>query len=414
MKNVAYIKKIRLKNIRAFKNLEIDLSTNQGQRMASVIIGRNGTCKSTLLRCIAMGMSDTEIPVLLAESGGRLISDGEEHGVIGFILADRYGSDLGQIFYEIENQKSGDVLTSIVTQPSNHSNIGTNWNFFVCGYGPHRGSTGTSYKPGYRVLDSVATLFDYRQNLVDIELMLRRMKDYMGTQRYTRVQKGIKRILGLGDTHSIRIAKGGGVLVSGPEIGQDIPLDAWADGYRMTFNWLIDLYGWAMQADTVTEDGGIQGVLLIDEIDQNLHPTLQSRLLEELAEVLPDMQIFATTHNPLTALGTGSENVISLQRKNDHVHMVQVPDLTGYSADDALLEEALFGTDPYPQRTRKKLDRHRELTGAAVEEISLVEEAEMKSLAAELSPEQLPSLRDDPVLKKLDKIADLLEKDKDS
>ena len=124
------------------------------------------------------------------------------------------------------------------------------------------------------------------------------------------------------------------------------------------------------------------------------------------------MQIFATTHSPLTALGTESENLISLHRTENNVEIVPVPSLTGYSADDALLEETLFGTDPYPRHTRLKLDRYRELASSAPLTRSAGLDAEMYRLARELSPEELPAFRstDDRVVKKLDQIADLLKK----
>lgn len=404
----AYVKTIKLENIRAFKNLDINLTSSTGQRMTSVIIGRNGTCKTTLLRCIAMGLchgSDT--PALLAEFGGRLVSEDAETGTITFTMADHSGRKIGETQLVIENKKGRDILSNRKTSVPIE-------NFFVCGYGPNRGNTGASMWRDYRVLDSVAPLFDYTRDLVHIELMLRRLEDYMGSSRYNRAKKGIKRVLGLGEEHSIRYAKGGGVSVSGPGIGNDIPLEAWADGYRMTFNWLVDLYGWAMHADTVTESGGIRGILLIDEVDQNLHPAMQSALLSELRDALPEVQVFATTHSPLTALGTSAENVLSFHRKDRWVEVVPVPSTSGYSADDALLEETLFGTDPYPRHTRRKLDRHHELAAAPMVTRSAGQDAEMKRLAKELNPEELPSFRgaDDNVLKKLDHIADLLKKKK--
>lgn len=424
MIQAAYIKAIELENIRAFKKLTVDLGATGGQRMVSVIIGRNGTCKSTLLRCIAMGLChEADAAALLAEFGGRLAAEDADIASIKLKLADSSGKEIGAIQLEIENKKDRDILL-------NRKTSAPDVDFFVCGYGPNRGNTGSSIVREYRVLDSVATLFDYRRGLVDVELMMRRLADYMGSSRYTRAKKGIKRVLGLEDQHSIDYSKGGGVSISGPGIGKDIPLEGWADGYRMTFNWLIDLYGWAMHADMVTESGGIRGILLIDEIDQNLHPSMQSSLLTELHEILPEVQIFATTHSPLTALGTDAENVIALHRKGGYIDVSPIPSLAGYSADDALMEEALFGTDPYPPQTRRKLDRHRELSELlrnntrGVDGTQQFERSrgaarstsvdEFVTLSEELSPEGLPSLRDDPVVRKLDEISSLLKKEKKS
>lgn len=403
-----YVKAIELQNIRAFRRLSIDLGTSDDRRMLSVIIGRNGTCKTTLLRCIAMGLChDSDTAALLAEFGGRLISEGAGTGTIKLTMTGAGGNEIGDIELLFENKKGRDMLARRRASISMED-------FFVCGYGPNRGNTGSSMVRDYRVLDSVAPLFDYSRSLLNTELMMRRVEDYMGSDRYRRAKEGIKRILGLSGKHSIRYVKGGGVSVSGPGIGKDIPLEAWADGYRMTFNWLMDLYGWAVHADTITESGGVRGILLIDEVDQNLHPAMQSALLSELQEALPEMQVFATTHSPLTALGTEAENVISLHRKEGLVEMVPVPSLAGYSADDALLEEALFGTDPYPRQTRWKLDRYHELAASAPLTRSAGQNVEMTRLARELNPEVLPSFRgsDDRVIKKLDQIADLLKKKK--
>ncbi|MCP4150138.1 MAG: tetratricopeptide repeat protein, partial [bacterium] len=289
--NFGYVMRIELENIRAFKNLEIDLTTG-GPRMLSVIIGRNGTCKNTLLRCIALGLcKESDARVLISDSGGQLVSEGAAEGTIMLGLANVRGEELGKIKLVIQNKAGRDILLE---------RTGPDVDFFACGYGTGRGNTGKSQERGYRVMDSVATLFDYNRKLVDSELMLRRLEDDLGTSRYERAINGIKRVLGLGDKHSIYYAKGGGVRIAGPGIGRDIPLEAWADGYRMTFNWLIDLYGWAVQADAVTRTGGIRGILLVDEIDEHLHPSMQSVLLQELGQALENMQIFATTHSPVT------------------------------------------------------------------------------------------------------------------
>lgn len=403
-----YIQAIELKNIRGFNHLSINLETGDGQRMMSVIIGRNGTCKSTLLRCLALALChETDAAALLADFDGRLVSEGSTIGSITLIIKNASETQTGTISLQIESKEGRDILKERKSSMPGHD-------FFVCGYGPNRANTGSSMVRKYRVLDSVATLFDYRRSLVDIELMMRRLEDHMGTNRYDRAQKGIKRVMGLDDNHSIEVAKGGGVKISGPGTGNDIPLEAWADGYRMTFHWLIDLYGWAMHADVLTEDGGIRGILLIDEIDQNLHPELQSKLLSELGKALPEMQIFATSHSPMTALGTDAGNVVSLQRKDDLVNVVPVPSLAGYSADDALVEDALFGTSPYPPQTRRKLQRYRELAAIPKTNRTKEQNAELKTLSSELSPADLPPFKDDPMIKKLDQIAELLKKEKAS
>ena len=194
-------------------------------------------------------------------------------------------------------------------------------------------------------------------------------------------------------------------------MGRAIPLDAWADGYRLTFSWVLDLYGRAMQAGAITGTGHIRGVLLLDEIEQHLHPSMQTELINQLSEALPELQIFATTHSPLTALGAGEENVISLQRHptSGKVRSVNVPSLKGYTIEDALVEGSLFGTDPYPQATRDDLTRYRELTQMPPSKLKKGEEAELKQLITDLDPSKLPGKVNDPIDQKLDEMLRLLK-----
>ena len=403
-----YITGLELRNIRAFKHLKIDLNDEQGPRMLSAIIGRNSTCKSTLLRCIALGLGHMQdASALLAEPGAQLVSEGSDEGAIELkvVNAAQKESDAaeGMFHVHLTIARQGDRNIIVNRRASAPETV-----FFVCGYGAGRGNVGPTHGRDYRVMDSVATLFDYQHMLVDSELMLRRLEDFLGTSRYEQAMMGIKRVLGLGVDHRISFAKGGGLRISGPGIGKDIPLDSWADGYRMTFSWMLDLYGWAMGANALTEDGGVRGILLIDEIEQHLHPSMQAELLDEVAKALPEMQIFATTHSPMVALGTRSENIIALHRKEKEVCVAPVPSLVGYTAEDVLVEEALFGTDPYPRDTREKLNRYRDLSSIPAGKRKEHQVDEMGVLATELAPAKLPHLRDDPIARKLDEIAELL------
>jgi hypothetical protein len=362
--DTGYLVGLELENIRAFDHLKLDFGSRGDARLLSIIIGRNGTCKSTLLRSIALGLGNPrDAEALLAYPfGGRLVGGFGETGRITL----RYRSALNLdaavdcLSYVLRRGPTGDYVESAPDR--SHAER------FICAYGAGRGfSSSQSRQRGsnYRSMDSVAMLFDYQVGFVDTELMLRRVHDFFGEARYEAVMAGIKRVIGMGDEHSISFGKGGGVYVSGPGLGSDVGLDNLADGYRLTFSWMVDLYGWAMQAGTLSEDGGIRGIVLLDEIEQHLHPSMQSDLPEQLCELLPDLQVIASTHSPLTALGTASENVIALHRDGERIVLAAVPDLTGYSAEDALVEDTLFGTDPFPRHTRSKLDRYRKLMKTA-------------------------------------------------
>ncbi len=257
-------------------------------------------------------------------------------------------------------------------------------------------------------MDSVATLFRYEERLVTSELVLRRLNDFLGRERFDAVLAGLKRALGLGPEHQIELPPGGGVEIAGPDLGGRIPLEGWADGYRMTFSWIIDLYGWAMRAGAFDAAGEVCGILLVDELEQHLHPTMQKDLLGQLEKVLPRVQILTTSHSPLVALAARAEQIVALHRNRSSVRRAAVSSLAGYSAEDVLVEETLFGTDPYAPNTRLRIDRQQELARIAPEDRSPEQAAELRRLAKELDPSRAPTLRDDKVVAKLDKIEALL------
>ena len=58
-------------------------------------------------------------------------------------------------------------------------------------------------------------------------------------------------------------------------------------------------------------------VLLIDEIENHLHPTWQRRVIPALLEHFPGLQIFAATHSPFVVAGCKAGQVHLLQRGED-------------------------------------------------------------------------------------------------
>lgn len=395
-----HLYEIRLTNIRGFRELEIDLQTPQGPRRRTLIIGKNGTCKSTLLRAVALGIAgEAEANRLLGEPLGRVLAKEESRGRIWFKFRDSLHGN------ELHILRQGDNEVAEFWLPAGFPAL-NKWDLFVCGYGAGRfGTRPDSTTQGYRVSSAVASLFRYDQALADPELTLRRLQSLFGTQIYDRTLLGLKRALGLTEEDEIAPRPGGGVLVSGPTVGGAIPLETWADGYRLTFSWLLDLYAWAMQAGTIDEEGHVRGILLIDEIEQHLHPSMQAEILPRLSDLFPKMQIFATTHSPLVALDAAPEELVVLRREGDQVVAApEVPDYLGYSVDDMLSDPRLFDSEVYGTETREKLSHYRELVAIPKEERNADQRREIRSLAREMRAyESLPEQENETsrVLKEL-------------
>ncbi len=86
-------------------------------------------------------------------------------------------------------------------------------------------------------------------------------------------------------------------------------------------------------------------ILLIDEIENHLHPTWQRRVIPALLQHFPGLQIFATTHSPFVVAGLKAGQVHLLKR-DDHgvvTATTNTEDVIGWTADEILRN--LMGVD---------------------------------------------------------------------
>lgn len=94
-----------------------------------------------------------------------------------------------------------------------------------------------------------------------------------------------------------------------------LPVTDLPDGYRSTLAWLADLclqHGAAHPE--VRELADVEAVVLVDEIDLHLHPSLQRTLVPALRAALPRVQWIVTTHSPLVLSCFDRHEIIALDR----------------------------------------------------------------------------------------------------
>lgn len=343
-----YISRIRLHNIRGFKNFDLSITNFEGHpRMNTTIIGKNGTNKTTLLRCIVIGLCDSpQANALLAEDIGRVISEDSNSATITIELSSKRGKHaIRKVQTRLKWDADKDIVVRQVRNPKNFDSS----SILVCGYGVARSNEGPAGSGrGYQLPDSNYTLFNYEAYLIDSEVSYRRLREYLGAKLFRKTLKGIKVVLGLTNKDSIKLEKGGGLYFAGPSLGKAVYYAGWADGYSMTFNWILDFYLWALQTRKLTSDGKIEGILLIDEPEQHTHPSMQMGILRNLSVLLPDVQIFSATHSSLIALGMEREELVVLKRRGKIVKEVKnIPDYSHFSAEDMLTDERLFEAEAF-------------------------------------------------------------------
>lgn len=104
--------------------------------------------------------------------------------------------------------------------------------------------------------------------------------------------------------------------------------------------------------------------LILDEIDEGLHPQLQMRLFPALRELFPRARIYATTHSPfvVASIGEGVVFPIRPDPKTRRVSGVIAPKPLRHGQSLAYVVEEVFATpsDFIDAETREALAIHRE------------------------------------------------------
>ncbi len=410
---VPRLRAIELENVRGFKSLRLDFGTPAPltvdkvslRQQTTLIIGQNGTNKSTLLRSIGLALaSPTDAAAMLATETGSFVRHGAKSATIRAELGYADGRVI-KIVKQLASKSAGSDMLVDSAGPSAEE-----LDLLVCGYGATRGITGTDSGRDYRVFDSASTLFDYRRELLAPELVLRRLSDILSEERFRSTLAKIARAMGLrGESPRIELGRGGGVAISAEDIGQNIPLEALADGYRVMFCWLIDTYGRALRRDWMSEDGSITGLILVDEIDQHLHPELQTQVVPELAKVLPEAQYVLTTHSPLVALGAHPDQLVVLERDGDEISVQdRVPDYRGFSPEDILSDRRLFATEARNPDLTQLIEHYDELADVSPTRRSDEQQETLRKVARALREAPKAKMSDSMLDEARDEIAALL------
>ena len=132
-------------------------------------------------------------------------------------------------------------------------------------------------------------------------------------------------------------------------------------------------------------------ILLIDEIENHLHPTWQRRVIPTLLDHFPGLQIFATTHSPFVVAGLKQGQVHMLKRDADGVITASTNehDIIGWTTDEIL--RTFMGVDePTDQLTVDRSERLLELRRQ--DSLTDEEAAEMEELRRQVNEDFLRSV----------------------
>lgn len=358
-----YITKVVLENVRCFEKLEFDLSSGNDVHKWGVILGDNGFGKTTILRSIAMGLCDkTGASGLLQDTYGDWVRWGEKEATIKIDLWD--GDEKYLITTTIHNEAGSELET--VEQETTKD---FPWEkIFVCGYGANRSILGSEHYEKYSLADALYTLFSYGQPSQSPELMLRRRA--LTQEEVNEVCKWLDEVLMLKEG-STKLDGGGIKIKSLWE--HNVYLGSLPDGQVSMLTMVLDMLGWASLKGLKEQKNRLSGIILIDEVEQHLHPRWQKYIMRNLHNVFPNLQFIGTTHSPLCAIGTANlpsadkvSSLLLLRHEGDHVEgQDKVRPPQGRRADQ-VLTSSFFGLDvARSDDTQQKIEKYSQLLSKA-------------------------------------------------
>ena len=367
-----FLRHLRIQNLRSIQALDLSFEAGGTGRKWTYLLGENGTGKSSVLRSVALALAGSDSAAELVGDPNEWIRLGSDEARIEVRYAnlqsdERHASlsferGMTALDFAVRNRPDLEQIDAAVAKADR--------NYFVVGYGVTRrpqssrhsfGETASPFRsPRAR---STATLFNSEVTLISLEQWAMDLEYRRGRTGLAAVRKALDGLLP--EVKFDSIDREQRRLMFRTRDGT-LPLSALSDGYQAMAAWCGDLL-WQ-----VTETFGdykdplsARGLLLIDEVDIHLHPLWQRRLVSFLDDMLPNVQVLATTHSPLTVHQAGQDELYFLRRDDDagatlHAYegapnRVLLPQL---------LESPLFGLtsldSPQVQKLREQL---RELRG---------------------------------------------------
>ena len=190
------------------------------------------------------------------------------------------------------------------------------------------------------------------------------------------------------DDYDEKVAHYGMGIGTGDNIlGEPLYAGALSSGTQGTLLWI-----WALALKMAHHYDWQEGwekkpaILLIDEIENHLHPTWQRRVIPALLhkDHFPNLQIFATTHSPFVVAGQKAGQVHLLKRDENGVvtATTNTEDIIGWTADEIL--RTMMGVDePTDQLTVDRASRLRELRNQ--DTLTSEEESELNELRRQVN-----------------------------
>lgn len=392
------IRRLKVKNIGHFEQLEIDLSNR-----VICFIGENGSGKSTILRVILLGLIGINDETQLIDPKNKEIQkllriEKEENGQSkfasqGLLRLDYYEKDRNDIFFDAPSKdnsvdENGLIITEKVRIYSDKdSNLSaTHGDYFknlVIGLSQVRSiSDGKSQTLDFdtkraHISDALSLLYDLADDSFD--KFVKWIQDTADSSAKKSPENRQRDLAVINQAFkTIKDITGSKILELIPyELNQKelfiktddapkgVPIRLMSQGYANVIGWVGYFIKRLYEVTPAGEDfTKTRAILLIDELDTYLHPKWQRTILNVLATTFENTYFIITTHSPLIISNLplsvdAKVYKIAKNKKGEMVVFVE-PDFNPYGATANRVLEYMMNLEERPNAVKNKFNAFNE------------------------------------------------------
>lgn len=368
-----FIERVQIRNFLSIERLELNFAASESERAPCfAVLGDNAVGKSSVLKAIALALGGPSYVQRLGLLPRDLLRHGEDEGSVQVWI-----SGFKEPASMAMRRRARQVRFGQAQSRS-----------LVLGYGSSRLLPTARHRPKKGMSHAkIDNLFDPFLPLSDAQAWL------LGAapQVFEEAAFRIKQLLVLPDDAQIVRTRGkkAGVFVEFAPPARSRaeperqPLARLSDGYQSMLGFAADLME-IMFAQGYTSMSSAQGVVLIDELGNHLHPRWRMQIVGRLRAAFPNVQFIFSTHDPLCLRGlfTGEVAVLQLDAQRRVYALTELPSVTGLRVDQLLRSEHFgLGSTVDPEM---QLDYERYLALKRLVTRDVAQNAELERLGARL------------------------------
>lgn len=365
----SFVKQIRIEEIRHLRKFEIDIDEREMKHL--IITGKNGFGKTSLLERMQVYLEGASDHDFSSEYYGDRIHLFYEDYTRKSGLRVLFNDDLSEI-----NQKcvTGKCILAYFTATRNVKiDIPTS-------------VPKIEFKNNYNIKENIANLFvNYLVYLKTQQSFARNeneMEEVNKIQTWFNRFENALRSLFEDESISLKFDYKNLNFTINQDGREPYGFYGLSDGYSAVLDIVINLILRMEKNHSQAYD--VEGIVIIDELENHLHIGLQKRILPFLTEFFPNIQFIVSTHSPFIINSIDNVVIYDLEKKQ------RLENLSGIAYEGIV--EGYFDINQYSEKIKDKLERYSELTwkqGKSDEEEDEAYQLRryLKGISAELAPE---------------------------